>query len=60
MKPKEGQKTTVQSCDIDVCKYKILAILAEYNCSLLSQDDWSNILIRDNDTQETKSMSKNM
>jgi len=39
--------------DIEECKKKIKLILEQYNCSLISADDYSNVLIYDHDTLET-------
>lgn len=45
--------------DIEECKAKILALLNEYGCVLESSDDYSAVLIRDVDTNETKGMRAN-
>lgn len=39
--------------DIEICKKKIEAILKEYNCGLMSADEWHHVLIYDKDTNET-------
>ena len=38
--------------DIEICKSKVKSILEEYNCSLMSADEYSNVLLYDNDTHE--------
>ena len=38
--------------DLETCKRKILALLAEYNCSI-ETDDFAWVGLRDNDTHET-------
>jgi hypothetical protein len=40
--------------DIEICRNKIEELLNEYNCSLMSADEYSHVLIYDKDTQETK------
>jgi hypothetical protein len=42
--------------DVEECKAKILALLDEYGCALESADEFSTVLIRDVDTNETKGM----
>lgn len=42
--------------DAEVCRDKIKAILEEYNCCLISADEYSWVLIYDNDTFETVGM----
>jgi hypothetical protein len=44
--------------DIEICKSRIIALLEEFNCELLSADEWHRVLIRDRDTQETKGFGK--
>jgi hypothetical protein len=39
--------------DLEECKLKVLATLREYNCELMSADEWSQVLIRDKDTDKT-------
>lgn len=39
--------------DIEICKSKVKSILEEYNCSLMSADEYSHVLLLDNDTYET-------
>lgn len=39
--------------DIEICKDKIKAILEEYNCCLMSADEYSHVLLYDNDSYET-------
>lgn len=46
-------KSDLIKSDLEECRDKIKELLIEYNCSLMSADEWSNILIIDNDTQET-------
>tara|TARA_R110002012_G_scaffold49804_2_gene128773 strand:- start:35754 stop:35918 length:165 start_codon:yes stop_codon:yes gene_type:complete len=38
--------------DVEECRDKINQLLQEYNCSLMSADEWSNVLIYDKDTME--------
>ena len=38
--------------DLEICLTKVKSVLSEYGCSIISQDDWTGILIRDNDTHE--------
>lgn len=47
-----------KSSDIEECRQKIFALLSEYGCQLISQDEWHGVLIRDNHTDETMSMSR--
>lgn len=42
--------------DAEVCRDKIKAILEEYNCTLMSSDEYSWVLAYDNDTFETVGM----
>ncbi len=42
--------------DIDECKEKIQQLLREYNCELCSTYDYSNIYMRDKDTDERRAM----
>lgn len=39
--------------DIEQCKRKIKALLEEYNCKLISADEWHHVLLYDMDTHET-------
>ena len=39
--------------DIEICRDKIKALLREYNCDLISADEYHNVLIMDLDTHET-------
>lgn len=41
--------------DLEECKQKLNSLLREYNCYLMSADEWSNVLLIDNDTDETTS-----
>lgn len=43
--------------DLEECKDKLIALIKEYNCSLISADEWHSVLIRDNDTDETTDAS---
>lgn len=38
--------------DVEECRDKINQLLMEYNCELMSADDWSNVLLYDKDTGE--------
>ena len=40
--------------DIEECKRKIKSILSEYNCRLVSADEYSVVLLVDDDTDETE------
>ena len=46
---KEENTTT----DLEECRDKINKLLQEYNCGLISADDWCKVLIIDNDTYKT-------
>ncbi len=39
--------------DIEVCRDKIRAMLKEYNCDLISAEEYHGVLIIDLDTHET-------
>lgn len=39
--------------DIEECRAKIKATLAEYRCYLMSADEWHSVLLRDMDTDQT-------
>lgn len=39
--------------DIEKCREGILALLREYNCTLMDPDEGSHVLLYDNDTRET-------
>lgn len=39
--------------DLEECKRRIEALLREYNCEMMSADEWHSVLIRDKDTDET-------
>jgi len=43
----------IQLTDLEECKFKINKLLREYNCSLMSADEGSRVLLIDNDTCET-------
>lgn len=47
------KNTKNKQTDIEKCKFKINKLLKEYNCDLMSADEWSRVLLIDNDTQET-------
>jgi hypothetical protein len=42
--------------DVEICRDKIKAVLEEYNSRLLSADEYSWVLVHDNDTFETIGM----
>jgi len=44
--------------DLEECQLKIHKILLEYNCTLMSADEWSRVLIYDNDTFKTVAGNK--
>ena len=46
------KKEDSKEYDIDKCKRKIKAILAEYNCEIKT-DDYHNAWLYDNDTGQT-------
>lgn len=48
-------KNTKKDKDHDLleCKERIRALLCEYNCELISQDEWHGVLIRDIYTDRT-------
>lgn len=48
------KKPSNKKSDLEECRDKINDLLREYNCSLMSADEWSKVLIFDNDTYETK------
>lgn len=48
MKKKNREKVK----DVEECRDKINEILKEYNCTLLSSDEWHSVIIRDNDTND--------
>ena len=39
--------------DLEECRNKIIHLLNEYNCDLISADEWYNVLLQDCDTLET-------
>lgn len=39
--------------DIERCREEILAVLREYNCTLMDCDEGSYVLLYDKDTHET-------
>ena len=39
--------------DIEKCRDAILAVLREYNCTLMDTDEGSYVLLYDKDTMET-------
>ena len=45
--------TTKNLTDLELCKLEVTKILNEYNCSLISADEWSRVLLIDNDTQKS-------
>ncbi len=47
------RKETTKKRDIEICKGKIKVILEEYNCILMSADEYSHVLLYDNDSYET-------
>jgi hypothetical protein len=51
------RKNDEQNTDIEICKHKIKALLAEYRCYLMSADEWHDVLIVDKDTKETLNMN---
>ncbi len=42
-----------QLTDLELCKIEINKLLREYNCSFISADEYSRVLIIDNDTNVT-------
>jgi predicted transcriptional regulator len=54
MKRKNKKRIT----DLEECRDKIESLLREYNCELISADEWHQVLIRDNDTDETKGFKR--
>lgn len=50
------RKEEDRSRDIDECKEKIQKLLREYNCELCTTYDYSNIYMRDKDTDERRSL----
>jgi len=40
--------------DLEKCRDKINMLLKEYNCSLMSADEWHHVLIMDLDTLEAE------
>lgn len=48
-----SRRKEVAISDLEECKYKINRLLKEYNCYLMSADEWSRVLLIDNDTQES-------
>ena len=48
----KNSKKNINS-DLEECKIKLLAILREYNCELMSADECSQVLVRDKDTDKT-------
>ena len=43
--------------DIEICRAKINALLVEYNCEVISADEYTQTLIRDKDTEECKQLN---
>lgn len=54
MKHTIENKTT----DIEECRNKLFNLLREYNCQLISADEWQHVLLLDKDTNETVSVSR--
>ena len=46
------KKEIKETGDIYECRRKIKELLSEYNCSLISFDDYHSALLYDNDTEE--------
>ena len=40
--------------DLEECRDKINTLLREYNCLLMSADEYSSVLLCDKDTHKTK------
>ncbi len=51
-------RNATTTTDLERCKRRINAVLKEFNCVLESGDDYSWVLLRDRDTDETTGMSK--
>lgn len=50
---RNNMKNYNSKSDLQKCRVKIKALLEEYNCRIMSADEWSHCLIVDNDTDET-------
>lgn len=50
------KKEINQTGGICECRRKIKALLSEYNCILISADEWSSVILYDNDTKEETSV----
>lgn len=42
-----------EKTDLEECRDKINALLEEYNCHLMSADEWHSVILFDNDTLHT-------
>jgi len=51
-------KNTQKQTDIEECKDKIKMILREYNCEIISADEYTSVLLRDRDTEECLNIQK--
>jgi len=51
-------KSETQTSDIAECRAKIRELLTEYNCMLISADEWHDVLLYDHDTKQYANMNR--
>lgn len=54
------RKKRLDISDLEICRRKIEATLKEYNCELMSADEWHHVLIYDKDTNKTLGIGGNV
>lgn len=44
---------SIKLSDLELCRLEIKKLLSEYNCFLISADEWTPVLLFDKDTYKT-------
>jgi len=52
-------RNSKDNTDFDICKIKIEQLLKEFNCEIISADEYTSVLIRDKDTKEIDRLKGN-
>lgn len=47
------RREQIEISDLEICKTKIEQLLKEYNCRLMSDSEWHDVLIYDKDTKKS-------
>ena len=52
-------RNSKDNTDFDIYKIKIERLLEEFNCEIISADEYTTVLIRDKDTKEVDRLKGN-